>query len=84
MCCLAARVGNFEDKKYLVSKAEEIVEAADAELISEYTKSNQEFHARIYSMAYNHELIMIVKDVRQKRSDRKHIHRVAGMTKYLL
>lgn len=63
---LAARVGNFEDKKYLVSKAEEIVEAADAELISEYTKSNQEFHEIIYSMAYNHELIMIVKDVRKK------------------
>ncbi|MGP9575906.1 GntR family transcriptional regulator [Halomonas sp. AOP42-C1-46] len=79
---LAARVGNFEDKKYLVSKAEEIVEAADAELISEYTKSNQEFHEIIYSMAYNHELIMIVKDVRKKVAPyRKHIHRVAGMTK---
>lgn len=79
---LAARVGGLEDKKKLVSKAEEIVEASREDLISAYTRSNQEFHEIIYSMAYNQELITMVKDVRKKVAPfRKHIHRVAGMTK---
>jgi len=78
---MAARFGNCDDAISLMSLADHTVFVSNAQDQSSYTKSNSDFHEKLYEMSNNDALIDLVQDIRRKIEPyREHIHRIAGMT----